>query len=611
MFLSRLFFPTLITFNILLCQSIFAQNTKWEPVQGHIMTKWAKDVSPDHVLPEYPRPQMRRAEWMNLNGLWEFDTLQSDIIPFDKKLPGTILVPFPIESALSGVMKKSEHIIYRRTFIVPKSWLGSHILLHFGAVDWETTVFVNGKEIGIHKGGYDPFTFDITDILHPTGKQELILKVFDPTNTGAQPCGKQVNKPEGIFYTSITGIWQTVWIEPVNKSYIHDIKLTPDIDHSTISIMPKGNFNDAGFKIKAGIFDGKNLIAGEKTVAGKPLVIKIPGEKLWSPDNPFLYELTLSLIKNGKNIDIIKSYFGMRKISIRKDKKGITRILLNNKFVFLEGPLDQGFWPDGLYTAPTDEALKHDIQVMKNFGFNMVRKHIKVEPQRWYYWCDKLGLIVLQDMPSAYPIGYEKRRTTQTDSEFQSELERMIESHWNHPSIVMWNVFNEGWGQHNTEELTKFVKDIDPSRLVDDASGGIDKNVGDVIDIHSYTGPDSPKPEANRAAVLGEFGGLGLPIKGHIWDNKSWGYKNMLNRNEFLKYYKKLYEKVWLLESDPGLSAAVYTQLTDVETEVNGLMSYDRKIIKIDPKIACLINQNEISALPKQTIPDSLCYHVK
>ena len=542
------------------------RSAEWKPGVGPLMTRWAKDVSPDKVLIEYPRPQMVRKDWLNLNGLWD--------VKLGDGTESPILVPFPIESALSGVMKHSDRMTYRRNFEVPPGWSGRRILLHFGAVDWETKVSVNGKEIGSHRGGYDGFSFDITAALNSVGRQQIQVEVFDPTDLGGQPRGKQKLKSGSIMYTPSSGIWQTVWLEPVSENHIDALKMVPDLDGGFLKLTVTGHG-----AVHAVVSDSGREIAQVSGAAGSELKLAIPDPKRWSPDSPFLYDLRVTLKSNDQVVDSVTSYFGMRKISLGKDKKGVTRMMLNGEFVFQVGPLDQGFWPDGIYTAPTDDALRFDVEETKRFGFNATRKHIKVEPDRWYYWCDKLGLLVWQDMPSVN--SYTDKPQPIDKPQFKTELVRMVQQCWNHPSIIMWVVFNESQGQHDTEALVAEVKALDPSRLVNNASGDTDKQCGDVIDKHSYPGPESPKPEKDRAAVLGEFGGLGLPIEGHTWSQKTWGYKDTKNMQDLTLGYEKLLEKSWLLNAESGLSAVIYTQLTDVESECNGLMTYDREVRKI------------------------------
>jgi beta-galactosidase/beta-glucuronidase len=570
--------------------------------KGSLMTRWATEVGADSVHAEYPRPQMVREDWMNLNGLWEYSIAgkdESKPISFD----GQILVPFCVESALSGVTKavgEGERLWYRRTFELPDKWAQRCILLHFGAVDWETRVWINGKEVGTHRGGYDAFTFDITKSLNDTNSQEIVLSVWDPTDRGFQPRGKQVRKPGGIWYTAVTGIWQTVWLEPVGRAYIKSLKIVPDVDAEAVRVTAVCSDVEAGYSIEAKAKDGEFTKAKAMGEVGQEFIIPIKEAKLWSPDSPFLYDLIVILNDGeGKKVDEVESYFGMRKVSLGSDDKGITRIFLNNEPLFMFGPLDQGWWPDGLYTAPTDEALRYDIEVTKQLGFNMARKHVKVEPARWYYWCDKLGLLVWQDIPSGDRyIGKDDvdiERSEESSNQFELELRHIIETFGNRPSIVMWVAFNEGWGQYDTGRIIELIKHYDPTRLVNSASGWADREVGDVHDVHSYPGPAAPSNESGRAAVLGEFGGLGLPVKGHTWqDEKNWGYRSFETKEELTDGYLELLSKLQPL-IDKGLSAAVYTQTSDVEIEVNGLMTYDRAIIKMDTRRIADANRRVIS----------------
>jgi hypothetical protein len=583
----------------------------YEPVQKHIMTKWAKNLTPDNVHSEYPRPQMIRKDWLNLNGLWEYAITTKDASQPDT-FDGHILVPFAAESALSGVMKDvgpDKCLWYKRTFDVPKKWNKKRTLLNFGAIDWQATVWLNGKELGTHKGGYDPFTFEITDALKDNNPHQIVIKVWDPIDKGYQPRGKQVANPHGIWYTSVTGIWQTVWLEPVPDSYIRSLKITPDIDNSQ-ALVTVDAVNASGFELTATArapgFESQTALIGTNT-----LKIKIENPKLWSPDSPFLYDLKVSIQKEGKPIDSVTGYFGMRKITVAPDKNGINRLCLNNEPLFQYGPLDQGWWPDGLYSAPTDDALKYDIEVLKKLGCNMMRKHVKIEPDRFYYWCDKLGLLVWQDMPSGdkYIGGNDPdiERTPESAKQFKAELKAMIDTFYNHPCIVMWVPYNEGWGQYDTKGIVKWIKEYDPTRLVNNASGWTDRGGGDVHDIHSYPGPAAPPTETHRAAVLGEFGGLGLPIKGHTWqDEKNWGYRSYKTQDELTEAYIQLIEKLRMLIG-PGLAAAVYTQTTDVEIEVNGLMTYDRAIVKMDVEKVAVANRKLYLPPPiiKEILPTS------
>jgi hypothetical protein len=542
----------------------------WKPAKSPLMTRFAKDVDPKNPLPEYPRPQMVRDRWQSLNGLWQFaggeDVTDA---PVGKELSGQILVPFCMESALSGVGKHYDKSWYRRTFTIPKDWAGQRVLLHFGAVDYRSTVWVNGKEMGHHVGGYDAFSYDITDGLKPEGEQEVIVAVTDTTDE-TQARGKQIPDPHGIWYTPVSGIWQTVWIEPVAQDGITALKITPDVDGGGVRVEVT-----SGATAKIDVLDGEQSIASGKS--GE--LIKIEGAKLWSPDSPHLYNLHITA-----GDDEVASYFGMRKIEVSPDESGVPRIKLNGKEIMQVGPLDQGWWPDGLYTAPTDEALKYDLDVTKKLGFNMVRKHVKVEPQRWYYWADKTGFLVWQDMPNAMaktPGDWQKQ--------FEREMQALIKQHHNSPSIIMWVPLNEGWGQDGsygkdgTVRLANWVKQLDPTRLVNNASGWTDSGAGDVHDIHNYPGPAAPPIEKQRAIVLGEFGGLGLPIEGHMWQiDKNWGYQNMSTRGDLTDKYVRLLGRLWQLHDASGLCAGVYTQTTDVESESNGFMTYDRAVLKMD-----------------------------
>lgn len=586
-----------------------ARAAEWQPAKGPLMTHWAKDIKADKAHPEYPRPQMQRERWLNLNGLWQLAFAKKDEAPpIGRDLAERILVPFPVESALSGVMKHADRLWYRRLFTTPAEWKDQRVLLHFGAVDWEARVWINGREIGHHRGGYDAFTFDITDALKKDGEQELIVGVWDPTDAGTQPRGKQVRKPGGIFYTPTTGIWQTVWIEPAPKKRIESIKLVPDVDRKQLRLTVQAIGHDEAEGVIVTVSNGERILSKVGGLLGKEFTLEIADPKLWSPEAPFLYDLRLELARGnaGEAGDVVTSYFGMRKISVGRDDKGVTRLLLNNKPYFMAGPLDQGFWPDGLYTAPTDEALKYDIDITKKLGFNMTRKHVKVEPARWYYWCDKLGLLVWQDMPSGdKSIGGKDpdlQRTPESAKQYELELKHMIDGLRNHPSIVMWVVFNEGWGQFDTVRITEWTKKYDPSRLVNCASGWTDRDVGDVHDIHVYPGPRSPKPESRRAAVLGEFGGLGLKVDGHTWEQKTWGYRGASSKDDLTRKYERLLAGVHRLKDKPGLSAAVYTQITDVETEANGLLTYDRAVLKVDGDRVAAVNKGDLSRVPQAVV---------
>jgi Glycosyl hydrolases family 2, sugar binding domain/Glycosyl hydrolases family 2, TIM barrel domain/Glycosyl hydrolases family 2 len=590
----------------------------WQAANGPLKTRWAKDVSPANAHPEYPRPQMVRKDWLNLNGLWDFGVAGKDATraTFNTQ----ILVPFPPESALSGVMRRvseNDRLWYRRTFVLPGDWRGRRLLLHFGAVDYEATVWLNGQEVGRHRGGYDAFSFDVTEALKQVGQNELIVAAWDPTDAGTQPRGKQVRKPGGIFYTSTSGIWQTVWLEPVNAAYITDLKIVPDVDNSAVMVDAVTTPMLGAGIVEVIVRDGRKPVYTASITAGGRITMPVKNARLWSPEDPHLYSLVVTLKLGGRTLDKVESYFGMRKISLGKDAKGFTRLMLNNKPCFQFGPLDQGFWPDGLYTAPTDEALRYDIEMTKKLGFNMARKHVKVEPERWYYWCDKLGLLVWQDMPSGDKfIGGKDpdiTRSPESGKEYEQELTAMVQGHANHPCIVMWVPYNEGWGQWDTPRIVAMIKKLDPARLVDDASGWTDRGVGDVNDMHKYPGPGSPEPEESRAVVLGEFGGLGLPVSSHTWQSqKNWGYRSFTDAEALTTAYVDLVEKLFPLIGEKGLSAAVYTQTTDVEVEVNGLMTYDRAMVKMNLDKVAAANHGHFPPRAKTTelVPTALTERV-
>ena len=591
-----------------LCSSTFAQ---WKPAGDKIKTSWGEQLDPKNVLPEYPRPIMERNDWKNLNGLWKY-AITPKGTPAPAAYQGDILVPFAVESSLSGVGKminEKEELWYQRTFDVPSAWRGKQILLHFGAVDWKAEVWVNDVKVGEHTGGFTPFYFDITSVLNK-GNNDLVVKVWDPSDRGEQPRGKQIANPHGIWYTPVTGIWQTVWLEPVATQYITNLKTTPDIDNNSVKVEVAANTTSAD-KVEVKVFDGKNLVAKGAALNGVPVELAMPANaKLWSPDSPFLYNMEVTLYKDGKAIDQVKSYTAMRKYSIRKGQNGITRLQLNNKDYFQFGPLDQGWWPDGLYTAPTDEALVYDLKKTKDFGYNMVRKHVKVESARWYTHCDQLGLIVWQDMPNGGPSpqwqarnyfnGREVIRSAASEANYRKEWKEIIDCLYSYPSIAVWVPFNEAWGQFKTPEIVAWTKEYDPSRLVNPASGGNHYTCGDILDLHHYPGPNMFLYDPRRATVLGEYGGIGLVVEGNTWvnDKKNWGYVKFNTSdevtNEYIKYGKHLLELI-----RKGFSAAVYTQTTDVEGEINGLMTYDRKVIKMNEAKVREINQQICNSLNK------------
>ena len=581
----------------------------WKPVPGKFpMTRWANDVSPDKVLPEYPRPQLVRKDWLNLNGLWDYAVLKGEAGPgkplagnqrpaIPAEWQGKILVPFPIEAPLSGVGTMinampghtylESRLWYRRSFKVPPGWKGNRILLHFGAVDWEATVYLNGNEIGIHRGGYDAFSFDITDALAKGGDNELVVCAWDPTFRGGYPRGKQIDTPAGIYYTPCSGIWQTVWLEPVQASHIESLRIVPDLDASAVHITCNVASNAAGkmADVRIRVLDGDKTIATGAGEAGKAITIKLKSPKLWSPAAPNLYDLAVTL-----GTDEVKSYFGMRKVSVGPDKAGITRILLNHEFILHNGVLDQGYWPDGIYTAPTDEALRFDIETIKQLGFNMSRKHVKVEPARWYYWCDKIGVLVWQDMPCsgdgihAKPPPYPESGARRQE-QFGIELRAMMSGLFNHPSIVSWVVFNEGMGLQNSkgysldDDIRAFMRrmaDIaaeDTTRAINAESGApmgqyqgwnvLDIGLGQVMDAHCYGTTKCLAPTKERASVIGEYG--------------------------YAKFLDSI-DKYRPLVKDPGVSGLVWTQITDVENERNGLMTYDRAKFTEDEKAVAAAN---------------------
>ena len=596
-------------FLFVVCICVLQTFAQWKPAGDKIKTSWAEKIDVKNVLPEYPRPIMERAEWVNLNGLWDYAILKAGLAE-PSKFDGQILVPFAVESSLSGVQKTvgdENEVWYKRNFTVPSKWKNNKILLHFGAVDWKSEIWLNDIKIGSHTGGYTPFSFDIQPFLNKTGDQKLVVRVWDPTDNGFQPRGKQTSKPNSIWYTAVTGIWQTVWMEPVADKYIENIRTNSNIDKSQLTVAVESNGTTSADVVEVRVYEGKNILSTTKVSSCEKLEISIPDAKLWSPETPFLYTMKINLISNGKVIDQVDSYFAMRKISTKRDKNGIVRLELNNKTYFQFGPLDQGWWPDGLYTAPTDEALKYDIQKTKDFGFNMIRKHVKVESARWYMHCDQLGMLVWQDMPSGdhspqwqshnYFNGNELKRTAESEANYRKEWKGIMDFVYSNPSVVCWVPFNEAWGQFKTPEIVEWTKSYDPSRLVNPASGGNHYPVGDMLDLHNYPGPEMYLYDGQRPTVLGEYGGIGLALEGHLWaSDKNWGYVQFKNSKEVTDEYVKYAESL-LKMSKSGFSAGVYTQTTDVEGEVNGLMTYDRKVIKIDEQRVREINKKICNSL--------------
>ncbi len=557
-----------------------------------LLTRWAGQVDANAPLPEYPRPQMMRTDWLNLNGLWQFQAGDaSDAVPAGKTLSGEILVPYPMESPLSGVMAYHPNSWYRRTFTVPPAWSGRRIILHLDAVDWESEVFVNGASVGVHKGGYDPISYDITGQIKGDGPQEIIVRVYAPVDNAGEPRGKQTLYPHGIMYTSSSGIWQPVWLEPVAPAGISDLKIVPDVDHARLHLTVN-TFAAAGVSVSVTVISNEVPVA---TATGRPnteLNLPIPNPSLWAPDHPFLYDLKITALQAGLPVDTVTSYFGMRKISVGTIG-GVKKMLLNDRFVFQLGPLDQGFWPDGNYTAPTDDALRSDIEQEKALGFNLVRKHIKVERARWYYWADKLGILVWQDMPSVN--SYTRNPQPIDAPQFRVELNRLVETHWNSPAIIMWVIFNESQGQHDTENLVHEIAAKDPSRLVNQASGGRHFGVGDILDVHSYPAPGCPDT-TTQVRACGEFGGIGCQVPGHLWDATKAGgnYTKANDPAELTRKYDRFINDLLALKSNQGLSAAVYTEISDVENECNGLLTYDR-VMKADVNLIRASNLKAIA----------------
>jgi beta-galactosidase/beta-glucuronidase len=631
-------YTAIVLFVTLIATGITAAQ-QWRPASVTLMTQWGEKVTPENAWREYPRPQLVRERWQNLNGLWEY-AITAKTAPAPAKYDGQILVPFALEAALSGVgktLQPAERLWYRRSFTVPAAWKGERTLLHFGAVDYECALWVNGGLVGAHTGGFDPFSFDVTPFLRD-GANELLVAVTDPSDTGEQPRGKQQLKPQGIWYTPVSGIWQTVWLEPVPAAlYLAELRLTPDVDAGGLRVVALTNeaiANDAyAVRLTASV-EGKTVSSTTVRI-NRGGFLKVPGARLWSPADPFLYDLKAELVRvknpwpqpagnerrneprfgarerelyekaevEGAPLDVVSSYFGMRKVTIGPGTvAGQPALLLNGQPLFQHGPLDQGWWPDGLHTPPSDAAMKWEIEWLRQAGFNMLRKHIKVEPARYYYHCDKLGMMIWQDMPSGFnqalrnhpPDQGEPERLSVSREQHELELRRMLGRLHNAPSIVMWVVFNEGWGQYESKAMAQWVKAIDGSRLVNANSGWLDMNAGDLYDVHTYQEtPLTPEQKADRAVVLGEYGGVGWPIQQHLWNPqmRNWGYQTYQDKAAYLNALRKKMEALVPMKQKLGVSAAVYTQTTDVEGEVNGFMTYDRKFIKVEPAVLRELNE--------------------
>lgn len=612
---------TALVLSLMTAGTVSAQS--WTPAGDHIRTPWAEEVTPDNVHKEYPRPQMVRPEWKSLNGLWEYSiTPKNAAVP--EKFDGQILVPFAVESSLSGVgrmLTPEDALWYKTTFRVPSAWKGKRLMLNFEAVDWQADVIVNDIQVGRHTGGYTHFSFDITPYLK-SGDNTLVVRVEDSTDNDFQPRGKQVRTPSGIWYTSVSGIWQSVWIEPVAKAHVADYYAVSDIKAGTMNVSVSTDGLHEGDLVQVRLLDGGvgystengvtgKIVAQGKTVPNGSVTLPVNDAKLWSPDSPYLYGLEISVLRAGKVVDSVHGYTAMREVSLYVKNKNTKLLGLNGQPLFQFGPLDQGWWPDGLYTAPTDEALRFDIQKTKDFGFNMIRKHIKVEPSRWFYHCDRLGMLVWQDMPCFasnnlnkwgvhnYNEGTDFPATPQAKANYYKEWSEIMAQVKKFPCIVMWVPFNEAWGQFDTKAVVDFTREQDPTRLINMSSGGNwEPDCGDVMDNHHYPYPAMYLWEPKMATVLGEYGGIGLPLEGHLWQtDRNWGYVQYKNGDEVLKEYAKFADQLILLVKQ-GVCGAVYTQTTDVEGEVNGLMTYDRKVVKMNEEKLREINTKVIGSMP-------------
>ncbi|MFG3103974.1 AbfB domain-containing protein [Streptomyces sp. NPDC048182] len=587
----------------------------WTPKPAPLTTPWTNQVPTANPLPEYPRPQLTRPDWANLNGIWDFAVTSAGA-----GQPATfgeqIRVPFVAESALSGIQRRitqNDKLWYKRTFTVPSNWNGRRVQLNFGASDWQTTVWVNGRQAGAaHSGGYDAFTYDITDLLNG-GTNTIVVSVFDPTQTGGQAIGKQrINDVTphpggGIFYTAASGIWQTVWLEPTNAARVDRLDMVPDLANNRLKVTVRGAGTSGGQQARVTVSTGGTTVGTATGTVGSEFYVPVPNAHRWTPDDPFLYDVKADLLSGSTTVDSVGSYTGMRTISVA-NVGGVLRPVLNGQFVFQTGTLDQGYWPDGIYTAPTDAALRFDLQKHKDLGFNMVRKHIKVEPQRWFYWADRLGLLVWQDMPAMDTRTPDAAARTQ----WEAEYDRIIDQHRSSPSLVMWVNQNEGWGQYDQARIANKVKAADPSRLVDNMSGinccgAVDGGNGDVLDHHVYVGPGNTVPSSTRAAVLGEYGGLGLKVAGHEWyPGGGFSYEDQPDAAHLTNRFIGLLDALRQVRMPRGLSASVYTEITDVENEANGLLTYDRQVVKVDEARVRAANQALINASRGNTTPATL-----
>lgn len=600
---------------------------------GHLLTRWAKDVTPENAWTEYPRPALVRSKWLNLNGLWDYaivgptgppgpaNVVNAEADPLLKSTPappsawdGKILVPFPPESPLSRVSRfvwPSQLLWYRRTVEIPSDWQGQRLLLHFEAVDWHCVVWVNGRKVGEHKGGYTPFALDVTEAIRPQGPQEIMLAVWDPTNTGDQANGKQFlpGRNREVRFAPSSGIWQSVWLEPVSAVSIERLVLTPDVDRSAVAVQVELRGDAKGCEVELRALDGGQTVATATAVGPGKISLTIPRPKLWSPDSPFLYDLKVTLHRDGRAVDEVTSYFGMRKIEVGRDEAGLPRIRLNGKPIFLFGPLDQGIWPDGIMTPPSDAAGRFEVQYLKDIGCNMARVHITVHPERWYYWCDKLGIVVWQDFVCKRPKN--SAAESSTARQWEAEQRELMDHLRNHPSLMTWIVFNETWGQYDTERITQWAMKYDPSRLVCNASGWDDRKVGHTFDIHDYTYHPSvavPGQIGDRAMSIGECGGFNVHVPGHTWANYPFRAKFDPAGDEFRatfqdgpgleKAYTDWVEGIWLLRS-LGLCAAVYTQIYDTGGECNGWLTYDRAVSKIPPETLRRLHARLYQPLPE------------